>query len=419
MDNNYNPYQDLIKILDKVAGMLGYEESDVSILKYPERELQVSVPVEMDDGTVKVFQGYRVQYNSLRGPYKGGLRYHPQVNMDEVKALSGWMAFKCAVVDVPYGGGKGGVTVDPNTLSHKELVRLTRRFTAMIAPIIGPEIDIPAPDVNTNAEIMGIIVDTYSMLKGHSSPGVVTGKPIELGGSLGRAEATGRGVMISTMEYFKKHGIDPKTQTVAVQGMGNVGSVAANLLNEKGCKIVACSDVSTGIACEAGLDMADLMKYLSVRGNLLKDYKRDGVRMISNEELLTFDCDVLVPAALENQINETNADKIKAKIIVEGANGPVSVKGDEILDKRGVIVIPDILANAGGVVCSYFEWVQNLQFMSWNLETVNQKLEEVMVKAFAGVVKKAEEHNTNMRNAAYMVAIERLVRAKKLRGIFP
>ena len=419
MDNNYNPYQDLIKILDKVAGMLGYEESDYSILKYPERELQVSVPVEMDDGTVKVYQGYRVQYSSLRGPYKGGLRFHPQVNMDEVKALSGWMAFKCAVVDVPYGGGKGGVCVDPAELSQKELTRLTRRFTAMIAPIIGPEKDIPAPDVNTNAEIMGIIVDTYSMLKGYSCPGVVTGKPIELGGSLGRAEATGRGVMITTMEYFKKHNIDPSTQTVAIQGMGNVGSISAKLLAEKGCKIVAVSDVSTGIACEDGLDVADLLEFLSVKGNFLKDYKKDGVRMISNEELLTFDCDVLVPAALENQINETNADKVQAKLIVEGANGPVSVKGDEILDKRGIIVIPDILANAGGVVVSYFEWVQNLQFMSWDLDDVNEKLERVMVKAFDGVWKKCEEYNTNMRNAAYMVAIDRLVNAKKIRGIFP
>lgn len=419
MEKVYNPYEDLLTIIDSVAGMLGYEESDYSVIRYPERELKVSVPVEMDDGTIKVFEGYRVHYSTLRGPAKGGIRYHQDVNAEEVKALAGWMAFKCAVVNVPYGGGKGGVKVDPTKLSQKEINRLTRRYTAMILPIIGPEIDIPAPDVGTNADVMAIIMDTYSMFKGHSVPGVVTGKPIQLGGSLGRTEATGRGVMIATREILKKLNMEPKGTPTVIQGMGNVGSQTSRLLNELGLKIIAVSDVSTGIYKEDGLNIPEILDFLSVRGALLKDYKGEGVKFISNKELLELETVVLIPAALENQINEANANDIKAKIIVEAANGPVAVSADPILKDRGILVVPDILANSGGVVVSYFEWVQNIQSLAWEVENVNAELEKVMVKAFEEVYAKSLEKNTTLRNSAYMVALERIVNAKKVRGIFP
>ncbi|WP_250229384.1 Glu/Leu/Phe/Val family dehydrogenase [Anaeropeptidivorans aminofermentans] len=419
MEKVYNPYEDLLTIIDSVAGMLGYEESDYSVIRYPERELKVSVPVEMDDGTIKVFEGYRVHYSTLRGPAKGGIRYHQDVNAEEVKALAGWMAFKCAVVNVPYGGGKGGVKVDPTKLSQKEINRLTRRYTAMILPIIGPEIDIPAPDVGTNADVMAVIMDTYSMFKGHSVPGVVTGKPIQLGGSLGRTEATGRGVMIATREILKKLHMEPKGTPTVIQGMGNVGSQTARLLNELGLKIIAVSDVSTGIYKEDGLNIPEILDFLSVRGTLLKDYKGEGIKFISNKELLELETVVLIPAALENQINEANANDIKAKIIVEAANGPVAVSADPILKDRGILVVPDILANSGGVVVSYFEWVQNIQSLAWEVENVNAELEKVMVKAFEEVYAKSLEKNTTLRNSAYMVALERIVNAKKVRGIFP
>lgn len=419
MEKVYNPYEDLLTIIDSVAGMLGYEESDYSVIRYPERELKVSVPVEMDDGTIKVFEGYRVHYSTLRGPAKGGIRYHQDVNAEEVKALAGWMAFKCAVVNVPYGGGKGGVKVDPTKLSQKEINRLTRRYTAMILPIIGPEIDIPAPDVGTNADVMAIIMDTYSMFKGHSVPGVVTGKPIQLGGSLGRTEATGRGVMIATREILKKLHMEPKGTPTVIQGMGNVGSQTARLLNELGLKIIAVSDVSTGIYKEDGLNIPEILDFLSVRGTLLKDYKGEGIKFISNKELLELETVVLIPAALENQINEANANDIKAKIIVEAANGPVAVSADPILKDRGILVVPDILANSGGVVVSYFEWVQNIQSLAWEVENVNAELEKVMVKAFEEVYAKSLEKDTTLRNSAYMVALERIVNAKKVRGIFP
>ena len=420
MENAYNPFQDFMVTLDRVAGLLGFSENDYCMLRYPERELKVSIPIEMDDGSTKVFEGFRVQYSSLRGPCKGGIRYHQDVNDDEVKALSAWMAIKCAVVNVPYGGGKGGIKVDPSTLSDKEITRLTRRFTTMIAPIIGPEIDIPAPDVGTNANVMATIVDTYSALKGHIVSGVVTGKPIELGGSLGRAEATGRGVMLATREIFKKLNIPIKGATVAVQGMGNVGSIAANLLYEQGCKIIAVSDVSGAFYCEEGFDMPDLMKYLATKGNQLKNYKSPvAAKAITNAELLTCECTVLVPAALENQINENNMKDIKAKVISEGANGPVSAPADKYLAEQGVVIVPDVLANAGGVVVSYFEWVQNLQHLAWNLEKVNNELEEIMVNAFEEVYALSKEYNETLRTAAYMVAIKRLVQAWRLRGMFP
>lgn len=417
----YNPYDNVIATIKKAAGVLGLEESDYIATMYPERELKVAVPVRMDDGTVRVFEGYRIQHSSSRGPCKGGMRFHPDVDMDEVKALAAWMTFKCAVVGIPYGGAKGGVRVDPNELSRAELERLTRRYTAMIAPIIGPEKDIPAPDVNTNGEIMGWVMDTYSMLKGYAIPGVVTGKPLEIGGSLGRTEATGRGVMITAREIFKKMGIDPKDVRVSVQGMGNVGSVSAKLLDELGCTVVAVSDVSTGLYKETGLDIQDILRFLSAggRGTLLKDYKAEGVKHISNREVLTCDVDVLVPAALENQINEEVAPDIKAKIIVEAANGPTTVEGDAILEKMGVVVVPDILANAGGVVVSYFEWVQNLQSLLWDEEEIIKSLNSIMCRAIDEVYDLHQQKGITMRTSAYSLALKKLVAAKKIRGIFP
>ncbi len=333
MSKNYNPYKAMLEVLDKAANMLGLEEQDYVHLKYPERELKVSIPVEMDDGSIQVFEGYRVQHSSVRGPYKGGIRYHQDVDMDEVKALAGWMSFKCAVVDIPFGGGKGGVRVDATKLSKKELERLTRKYTTLLYPIVGPEIDIPAPDVNTNAEVMGWFMDTYSTLRGQLSPGVVTGKPVPIGGSLGRAEATGRGVMFVTREIANKLHLPLKGARVAVQGAGNVGGTAAKLLYKEGCKVVALSDVSGGIYSEEGLNIEEIIDFLTAeRGRLLKDYDAPGLVRISNEELLTSDVDILIPAALGNQITEEIAPRIKAKIIVEGANGPTTVGADKILE---------------------------------------------------------------------------------------
>jgi glutamate dehydrogenase (NAD(P)+) len=387
---------------------------------YPERELKVSIPVRMDNGTVKVFEGYRVQHSNLLGPYKGGIRYHQNTDENEVKALAAWMTFKCAVVGIPYGGAKGGVTVDPTKLSRGELERLTRRFTAAISPIIGPQMDIPAPDVNTNAEIMGWLMDTYSALKGYSVPGVTTGKPIDIGGSVGRTEATGRGVTIITREILKKLNLDPKNIRVSIQGMGNVGSMTAKFINELGSKIIAVNDVSGGLYNEAGLDIPDILRFLSAkRGNLLKDYDAKNSKRITNDELLILDTDVLVPAALENQINGANAANIKAKIIVEAANGPTTVEADEILNKRNIIVVPDILANPGGVCVSYMEWVQNLQCLYWDEEEVNQRLNRILCKAFETVYAIHKEKNAPLRTSAYMVALKKLAAVKKIRGIFP
>lgn len=422
MDKNksYNPYNQMLEVLDKAATMLGIEEKDYIALKYPERELKVAIPVEMDNGTIKVFEGYRVQHSSSRGPCKGGIRYHQDVNIDEVKALSAWMSFKCAVVNIPYGGSKGAVKVNPKELSKNELKKLTRRFTAMILPIIGPEIDIPAPDVNTNAEIMGWIMDTYSMFKGYTVPGVVTGKPIEIGGSLGRKEATGRGVMFMTREILHRLGLPVIGTKVAVQGIGNVGGTAAKLLYKEGCKIIAVSDVTGGIYCKSGLDINRIFEYIDENpNNVLKNYNEPGVTHISNEELLVVETDILIPAALENQINEEIAVKVKAKVIVEGANGPTTFEADEILERNGKIVVPDILANAGGVVVSYFEWVQNIQSLMWDEEEVNRALEKIMIRAFNEVWDKKIEKNTTLRMGAYMVAINRIVNAKSIRGIFP
>ena len=420
MEAKYNPYENMLSVVSNAAEILGYTPSDYEAVKYPERELKVAVPVRMDDGSVKVFEGFRVQHSASRGPAKGGIRYHQNVDLDEVKALAAWMTFKCAVVNIPYGGGKGGIICDPTKLSETELRSLTRRFTAMIAPIIGPDQDIPAPDVGTNANVMGWIMDTYSMLKGHCVPGVVTGKPIELGGALGRNEATGRGVMITTLNILKALGMNPENTKAAIQGMGNVGSVSAKLLSEKGLKIVAVSDVSCALYNPDGLDIPSILEYLSQkRGNLLEGYHDGNAIHLSNAELLELDVDVLIPAALENQINTSNADKIQARVIVEAANGPTTIDADEILDKKGIAVVPDILSNAGGVVVSYFEWVQNIQSISWSEEHVNEQLKQIMDQAFQSVWDIAREKKVSLRTGAYLISVKRVIDAKNMRGIWP
>ena len=420
MSQGYNPYDEMLQVLEKAASLAGIEENDYISIKYPERELKVSLPVLMDDGTERMFEGYRVQHSTVRGPAKGGIRYHQDVNIDEVKALAAWMTFKCAVVGIPYGGGKGAVKVDRFKISKNELQRLTRRYTAAIAPIIGPEKDIPAPDVGSDGEIMGWIVDTYSTLNGKLTPGVVTGKPIEIGGSLGRTEATGRGVMIITTETCKHLGLKNEDCRVAVQGLGNVGSISAKLLHQEGFKVVAVSDVSGGIYDPDGLDIPKILAYVGQgREYLLEKFDAGKATRISNQELLVCDCDILVPAALENQIDENVAEKLKAKVVVEAANGPTTVKGDEVLSKRGIEVVPDILANAGGVVVSYFEWVQNIQNFYWGEAEVNERLQAIMTKAFAGVLEAGKKYRTNMRMGAYIVALEKVIKAKKIRGLFP
>ena len=416
----YNPYENVLKVMDEAAQILGYSESDIEPLKYPERELKVSVPVVMDDGSTRVFEGYRIQHSTSRGPAKGGIRFHPAVNNDEVKALAAWMTFKCAVVNIPYGGGKGGVVCDPHELSERELRAITRRFTAAIMPLIGPDQDIPAPDVGSNAAVMGWMMDTYSMLKGHCVHGVVTGKPIELGGALGRNEAPGRGVMFTTRNIMKKMGMEMKGTDVAVQGMGNVGSITAKLLHQEGMKVVAVSDVSGGVYKKDGLDIPAILAYLGKdRKNLLSGYEEEGMTRITNEELLELPVTVLVPAALENQINGTNADKIQAKLIVEAANGPTAAEADPILNDKGVVIVPDILSNAGGVVVSYFEWVQNIQSVSWTEEEVNAKLERIMNNSFEAVYNIAQEKKVPLRTGAYLIAVDRVVKAKKARAIWP
>lgn len=420
MNQTYNPYDNVLQVVQQAADILGYSDSDIEAIKYPERELKVSIPVRMDDGTTHVFQGYRIQHSTSRGPAKGGIRFHPDVSADEVRALAAWMTFKCAVVNIPYGGGKGGVVCDPTKLSENEIRAITRRYTAAIAPLIGPEQDIPAPDVGTNAAVMGWIMDTYSMLKGHCIHGVVTGKPLELGGALGRNDATGRGVMFTTHNILGKLDISAEGTTVAVQGAGNVGSVTAKLLYQSGMKVVAISDVSGGIYNPKGLDIPAILAYLAAdRRNLLKDFNEEGTIHISNEELLELDVTVLIPAALENQINAHNADKIKAKLIVEAANGPVASEADPVLAEKGILIVPDILANAGGVVVSYFEWVQNIQSVSWTEDEVNKKLREIMDAAFASVWDLAQEKHTTLRMGAYLIALKRVVDAKSARAIWP
>ena len=411
----YNPFDNFVAVMDKAAGVMGISEEDYLTFKYPERELKVALPVRMDDGSLKVFEGFRIQHSTLRGPAKGGVRYHQNVNVDEVRALSAWMTFKCAVAAIPYGGGKGGIVCRPREMSKGELERLTRTYIDKISAIISPNTDIPAPDVGTNAQTMDWMVDEYSKLKGESVYGIVTGKSIEIGGSKGRNEATGRGVCFVTLEMMKKYNMKPEDCKIAIQGMGNVGSISAKLLAEEGAKIVAVSDVSCAIYNENGLDIAGIYKYLDSGKNLLDGYTGDCKR-ITNAELLELPCDILIPAALENQITAENADRIKAKIVIEAANGPTSVEADEILNKKGVKVLPDILSNSGGVIVSYFEWVQNLQNFYWEEDDVNAKLKRQIVGAFNDVFDAREKYDCTFRVAAYIVALNRLVTAKKLRG---
>jgi glutamate dehydrogenase/leucine dehydrogenase len=408
----------MLSVLDRAAEQLGCEERDYVALRSPERELKVAVPVEMDDGEVRVFSGYRVQHSSSRGPCKGGIRFHPDVDIDEVRALAAWMTWKCAVVNIPYGGAKGAVQVDPAALSDRELARLTRRYTAAILPVLGPEMDIPAPDVGTDARVMGWIMDTYSMFKGYAVPGVVTGKPIEIGGSLGRKEATGRGVVIVTDEIAFRLGISMQKAKIAVQGFGNVGGAAARIFYEKGCNVVAVSDVDGGVYNESGLNIEEVAQYMQAN-RTLKGYSAKGVRAISNEELLTLDADILIPAAIENQITEEIAPRVRARVVVEGANGPTTTRADEILSQKGVVVVPDILANAGGVVVSYFEWVQNLQAIFWDVHEVNSMLKKILIRSFDEVYSLASSKGVSMRLSAYMVALDRVVSARRIRGIFP
>lgn len=418
-ETKFNPYQNMLDVLDLAAKHLNIPLNDYITLRYPERELMVSVPVVMDDGRTEVFEGYRVQHSSSRGPCKGGIRFHPHVDLNEVKALAAWMTWKCAVVGIPYGGAKGGISCDPHKLSINERRRMTRRYTAMILPIIGPERDIPAPDVNTDAQTMAWIMDTYSMIKGYAVPSIVTGKPIEIGGSLGRREATGRGVVLTTTNYLTAVGDnDYKNKTVAVQGFGNVGSISAQLYVEQGFKVVAISDETGGYYNPKGINVAAAQKY-AAKNRVLKGYKEAGLKLISNSEVLELAVDVLAPCALENQIDKNNAKKIKAKIIVEGANGPTTAEADVILVKNGKIVLPDILANAGGVVVSYFEWVQNEQEFMWDENQINTNLVKIMKKAFDEVYTIREGKKVSFRMAAYMLALGRVVSAKKLRGVFP
>ena len=409
---------DLVRAqLDLAAEKLQLDPETHERLRYPRRILVVNIPINRDDGSTKTFLGVRVHYNTACGPTKGGIRYHPDVSVDEVIALAALMTWKCAIVNIPFGGAKGGIKCDPKNMSITELERLTRRFTQEIVNFIGPEKDIPAPDVYTNPQTMAWIMDTYSNQKGYAVPGVVTGKPVQIGGSLGRKEATGRGVFYSVVEAAKVLDMDLEGKRVAVQGFGNVGSVAAGFLNEvTNCKVIGVSDSKGGIYSEKGLNIKDLKAHKLKTGRVGGFSDTDG---ITNEELLELDCDILIPASLENVIDSRNAPKIKAKIISEGANGPTTLKADEILNDKGVFLIPDILANAGGVIVSYFEWVQDISALFWKESEVNKKLEEIMVQAFDDVHQTAKNQNVNMRLAALMLGIGRVAEASLLRGLFP
>jgi glutamate dehydrogenase (NAD(P)+) len=401
---------------DTAAARLQLDPGLASVLRTCHRELAVNFPVRMDDGSVRVFTGYRVQHNLARGPAKGGLRYHPDVNLNEVRALAMWMTWKCAVVGIPYGGAKGGVVVDPRALSRPELERLTRRFTSEISIIIGTNADIPAPDVGTDAQIMAWVMDTYSMEVGYSDPGVVTGKPLSIGGSEGRVEATSRGVAYTIEQAAQRIGVELHGARVAVQGFGNVGMNAARILHDQGCRIIAVSDVHGGIVNPDGLNPADVQRFMEETGSVI-DLPR--AQTISNAELLELECDILVPAAIEGQIHGGNAERIKARIVAEGANGPTTPEADTILTRRGITVIPDILCNAGGVTVSYFEWVQSRDAYFWTLDEVNAQLRRIIVKAYEDVARVAEEQSVTLREAAYLLAVRRVSEALSIRGIYP
>ncbi|NOZ23432.1 MAG: Glu/Leu/Phe/Val dehydrogenase [Planctomycetes bacterium] len=412
----YNPWEMARAQLAETAGRLNLDPSLHRILSNARRSLIVSLPVKMDDGSIRVFQGFRVQHNLARGPGKGGIRYHPDVSFDEVKALAMWMTWKCAVAGIPYGGAKGGIVCDPKQMSLGEVERLTRRYAFELIPIIGPERDIPAPDVNTNPQVMAWIMDTYSMDRGYSVPGVVTGKPVSIGGSLGRNEATARGCVFTILNAMKHLDMPIDGLRVAIQGYGNAGSFTAILLAEEGCRIIAASDTGGAVYNSNGLDPVKLAEHKKSTKSVAGFPDTEA---ITNEELLELDCDILVPAALENQITEANADRIKAKLIAEAANGPTTLAADKILEEKGVWVVPDILTNAGGVTVSYFEWVQGLQAYFWSKREVNLKLRDIMEKAYAMVYKIASERSVTMRQAAMMLAVTRVAEATKTRGIYP
>ena len=410
-----NPFEAMSERFDRAAKLLGLDPDLYAVMRVPSREIKVYIPVRMDAGNMEVFEGYRVQHNFARGPAKGGIRYAPDVTLDEVKALSAWMTWKCAVVNVPFGGGKGGIICDPKKMSIGELERLTRRYTSELIDFIGPDKDVPAPDMNTNEQTMAWIMDTYSMHARHTVTAVVTGKPVALGGSLGRREATGRGLLFCVNEAIKRVGLKPSDTSVVVQGSGNVGGLGALLMEAAGYKIKAISDVHCGIVNESGLNVTEVLNYLGEH-KTLEGFK--GGDVVSNSELLEIECDVLAPCATENQITSENADRINCKILAEGANGPTTPKADKILHDKGIFVIPDILANAGGVTVSYFEWVQDRMGYFWREDVVNERLEEKMVAAFNELSYFAEKHDVDTRTAAYMLAIDRVAYDTRMRGIY-
>jgi len=411
-----NPFNIASKQFDNAAAILNLDSGMCAVLRNPKRQLIVSIPTRMDNGQIKVFEGYRVQHNIARGPAKGGIRYHPNVTLDEVKALASWMTWKTATVNVPFGGGKGGVVCNPKEMSPKELENMTRRFATELSIIIGPDRDIPAPDVYTNSQTMAWIMDTYSMIQGHSILAVVTGKPIELGGSRGRHEATARGCLFTIREACKKLGINLTETSAVIQGYGNAGFICAKLLAQDGAKVIGVSDSSGGILNRNGLDPEKVFAHKKETGSVAGYVDSDE---ITNEELLQLECDILVPAALENQITLGNAASVRAKIVAEAANGPTTPGADEVLHDNGVFVIPDILANAGGVTVSYFEWVQDLQGFFWDEDEVNRQLEKIMIRAFHEVIESAEKNNVHNRIGAYVLAVGRVAKATKVLGLFP
>ncbi|MGE0131412.1 MAG: Glu/Leu/Phe/Val dehydrogenase [Blastocatellales bacterium] len=410
-----NPFESMMSRFDHAAQLLQLDPDLYKVLRVPNREITIYIPVFMDDGRIEVFTGYRVQHNFARGPAKGGIRYAPDVTLDEVRALAAWMTWKCAVVNIPFGGAKGGIICDPSQMSQGELERMTRRYTAELIDFIGPERDVPAPDMNTSEQTMAWIMDTYSMHARHTVTAVVTGKPIDLSGSQGRREATGRGLLFVINEAVKKLEMKAENTRVVIQGSGNVGGTAARLMHETGYKIVALSDIHGGIYNPKGLNIPDLMSYLAKHKTI---EKYPDAEPVSNHELLELDCEVLLPAATENQITSHNAHKVKCRILAEGANGPTTAAADDILESNGVFVIPDILANAGGVTCSYFEWVQDRMGYFWKEDMVNERLKDIMVASFHDVVKYAENHSVNNRIAAYMLAIDRVAYVTRVRGIY-
>lgn len=416
MDESLNLYEIVQQQFEKAVRVLNLSEDLCAVLRNCKRQLIVAVPIKMDDGTIRSFEGYRVQHNVTRGPAKGGIRYHPDVTLDEVKALASWMTWKCAVLNIPYGGGKGGVRCNPKELSENELERLTRRFTSEIIPFIGPDRDIPAPDVYTNPQTMAWMMDTFSMMKGYSVLGVVTGKPVALGGSEGRNSATARGCQIVIKEACKQHNIELKEARVVVQGFGNAGSFLAQFLSQDGARVIAISDSQGGIFNREGLKISQVRKFKEENGTVVGF---PGSRPVSNEELLELECEILAPAALESQITAQNADRIRTQIVAEAANGPTTPAADKILFKKGIVVVPDILANSGGVTVSYFEWVQDLQGFFWDEDVVDRVLEQKMKAAFGEVFAVAHEHRVDLRTGAYALAVKRVADATTLRGLFP